>query len=238
MIEDGSLKGPSAQGLTACTALTQLILGENCLASDDESSSADDNSSSADDDDEWNGWDDDGHESYYNSVVTTGGGMIPTGMGLLTQLHTLHLKIGNHCGVANLSWISQMTPLAELNMAFGKCDEEIMQYVPLLTNLARLAVEGLCGYEEVEVNFDIAWHKLQALQELSVCWCNIQLGPGIGGLLKLDKLQQISFEDSCLGSDCANIACFGALTYHLARHRPEVKLLLAPGSHHVLEFVS
>ena len=196
VVEDGTLMGPNAQGMAACTALTELILEKACLSFGNDCSSDDDDCSSGDDVDEWDKWDDGSDAPYYNSVITMGGGfrMIPTGMGLLTQLHKLHLSTGeieDHFGVANLSWISQMTPLADLSMSFGKCDEDIMQGVTLLTNLTRLAVIGLDDCEETEVNINIAWHKLQALQELSICNCSMQLGPGIGGLLKLDKLQQI-----------------------------------------------
>ncbi len=117
--------------------------------------------------------------------------MISTGMGLLTQLHKLHLSTGQNLhSVADLCWISQMTPLADLSMSFGKCYEDIMQGVTLLTNLTRLAVEGLDDIQKAEVYVSIAWHKLQALQELSICNCSMQFGPGIGGLPKLDKLQQ------------------------------------------------
>ena len=165
--------------------------------------------------------------------------MIPTGMRFLTQLHTLHLSTGeieDIYGVASLCGISQMIPLADLSMSFGKRDEDIMRGVTLLTNLTRLAVKGLGDCEETEVNINIAWHKLRALQELSICNCTMRLGRRIHGLLKLDKLQQISIEDSSV-SDCdytSNMSYFGALTYHLARHRASVKLLL-DGSD-VLEF--
>ena len=164
--------------------------------------------------------------------------MIPTGMRFLTQLHTLHLSTGeieDIYGVASLCGISQMIPLADLSMSFGKRDEDIMRGVTLLTNLTRLAVKGLGDCEETEVNINIAWHKLRALQELSICNCTMRLGRRIHGLLKLDKLQQISFEDSSV-SDCnytSNMSCFGALTYHLARQHPSVKLLLGGD---VLEF--
>jgi len=161
--------------------------------------------------------------------------MIPTGMGLLTQLHKLHLSTGNPdedvFDIANLCWISEMTPLADLSMSFGKCAEDMMQGVILLTNLTSLAVTGLDDCEETFVNINIDWHKLQALQELSICNCSMQLGPGIGGLLKLDKLQQISFQRNRIEADredcdISNVSCFGALTYHLARLRPQVELLL------------
>ncbi|DBA79721.1 TPA: hypothetical protein ACH3X1_008390 [Trebouxia sp. C0004] len=131
--------------------------------------------------------------------------MIPTGMGLLTQLHKLHLSTGNDrqaiYDVANLFWISVVTPLADLSMSFRKCVEDMMQDINLLTNLTRLAVMGLGG--RPVVNIDMEWHKLQALQELSICICNcrMQLGSGIGGLLNLDKLQQISFQGSHVASD-------------------------------------
>ena len=67
----------------------------------------------------------------------------------------------------------------------------------------------------------------------------MQLGPGIGGLLKLDKLklQQLSFESSCvspiLGS---NMSYSGASTYHPARQRPQVELSLNSG--YVLDYFS
>lgn len=84
-------------------------------------------------------------------------------MGLLTQLHTLQLSTGyiedqymSEYGVGNLSWISQMTPLADLSMSFGKCDGDMMQGVTLLTNLTRLSVKGLDDYEETKMNISIA----------------------------------------------------------------------------------
>ena len=85
--------------------------------------------------------------------------MIPTGMGLLTQLHKLHLSTGNPdedvFDIANLCWISEMTPLADLSMSFGKCAEDMMQGVILLTNLTSLAVTGLDDCEETLVNINI-----------------------------------------------------------------------------------
>ena len=236
VVEDGTFKGPNAQGVAACTALTELILDAACLSFGDDDSSDNDV-------DEWDRWDDGSDAPYYNSVICFGDGFstIPTGMGLLTQLHTLHLStacrpaayIGDHYGVANLSWISQMTPLADLSVSFVTCDGDMMQGVTLLTNLTRVTVKGLDDYEETTVNINIAWHKLQALQVLLICNCSMQLGPGIGGLLKLDKLQQLSFKSSCVGS---NMSYFGALTYHLARQRPQVELSL--NSDYVLDYFS
>jgi len=241
VVDEGTLMGPNAQGVAACTALTELILEKACLSFGNDCSSDDDDYSSGDDVNAWGRWDDGSDAPYYNTVYSTRGvfSMIPTGMRFLTQLHKLHLSTGeieDLCGVANLCGISQMIPLADLSMSFGKCDEDIMQSVTLLTNLTRLAVKGLGDCEETEVNINIAWHKLRALQELSICNCTMRLGRRIRGLLELDKLQQISFEDSSV-SDCnytSNMSCFGALTYHLARQHPSVKLLL--GGSDVLEF--
>jgi len=73
-------------------------------------------------------WDDGSDAPYYNTVYSTRGvfSMIPTGMRFLTQLHTLHLSTGeieDIYGVASLCGISQMIPLADLSMSFGKRDE-------------------------------------------------------------------------------------------------------------------
>ncbi|KAL0050789.1 hypothetical protein WJX82_007234 [Trebouxia sp. C0006] len=80
----------------------------------------------------WGRWDDGSDAPYYNTVYSTRGvfSMIPTGMRFLTQLHTLHLSTGeieDIYGVASLCGISQMIPLADLSMSFGKCDEDIMR---------------------------------------------------------------------------------------------------------------
>ena len=221
VVQDDTLKGPNAQGVATCTALTELILQKACLSFGNDYSSDDDVHSSGDDVYESDSSDDGSDAPYYNSVILVGGGfsMIPTGMGLLAQLHKLHLstgKIDNDYSVANLCWISQMTPLADLSMSFAKCDGDIMQGVTLLTNLTRLAVIGLDDIEERQVNINIAWHKLQALQELSICNYTMHLGLSIGGLLKLDNLQQVSFQDSWVASgyanNCFNVSCSGALT--------------------------
>jgi len=42
VVEDGTLNGPNAQGVVACTALTELILEKACLSFGDDYSSDDD----------------------------------------------------------------------------------------------------------------------------------------------------------------------------------------------------
>ena len=62
-----------------------------------------------------------------------------------------------------------------------------------------------------------------ALQILSIHGLTLRLGRHVAGLLGLHHLQQISFSQTMLDG-CVNNACFAALIYNLARHRPQVKV--------------
>lgn len=72
-----------------------------------------------------------------------------------------------------------------------------------------------------ELDLGIEWHRLQALQTLSIH--ALHLGPCVAGLLHLRRLRQVSFSALALSSD-SDHACFAAIIYNLARLRPQVKV--------------
>ena len=80
------------------------------------------------------------------------------------------------------------------------------------------------------LNLDIGWDKLQALQVLSIRSFRLQLGAGlgIGGLLQLPHLRELSLYPSTL--DASESGCFAALMYNLARLRPEVQVADSGGT--------
>ena len=73
-------------------------------------------------------------------------------------------------------------------------------------------------------NVDIEWHRLHALQDLSICHVRLQLGQGTVGLLQLHHLRHISFAGSSVHSD-KDRRCFAALMQDFARLCPAVKLV-------------
>ena len=79
------------------------------------------------------------------------------------------------------------------------------------------------------LNIDVGWDKLQALQVLSLWYFRLQLGAGlgVGGLLRLNQMRELSFEGSMV--DGADSDCFAALMYNLARLRPEVRVAGSSG---------
>lgn len=124
--------------------------------------------------------------------------LVPTNItGLLTRLQTLHLStgLGGEANVvkADLRWIASLTSLQDLSIAFGHSRGDVVQHAALLTNLTRLAIFGFCEHvdEAPVVNVDIDWHRLHALQELSICSVRIQLGNEFAGLLRLCHLTSV-----------------------------------------------
>ena len=80
---DSHLLGIHTQGLSSCTALTQLILNVPHLEDNNEN-------------------------MYLDSALS----LVPSNIGLLTQLHTLELGTDSEAqDVANLQWITELTSL-------------------------------------------------------------------------------------------------------------------------------
>ena len=81
------------------------------------------------------------------------------------------------------------------------------------------------GDETLLLDLSIEWHRLQALQELSIRRFRLKFGDGVAGqgLLQLPHLRQISIAGS-LCDDQQDNEQFAALVYNLARRRPQVKL--------------
>ena len=193
-VYDSALVGIHTQGLSACRALTHLKMWNACLV-------------------KTNG------QEYLDHGLS----LFPANLGLLTQLHTLHLSTGGSGVEANVEWISQLTPLQDLSLAFGDMpNPNVIQYVLLLTRLTRLLLGPCQSVDELsELNIVPEWHRLQALQHFTLRACKVQLDD-VAGLLQLQQLRTVSFEGNCFNNDedCAEFAC------HLARLRPHVKLSL------------
>ena len=123
-------------------------------------------------------------------------------LGLLTRLQTLHLSTGlgskaNEADV-DLGWISSLKSLQDLSIPFGCSRSDVIQHATLLTNLTRLDIFVFCEHldEAPVVNADIQWHRLRALQTLSICSVRLKLGDGFAGLLQLCHLSSIHFTSS------------------------------------------
>lgn len=108
----------------------------------------------------------------------------------------------------------------------------------LLTNLTGLAITG--GYFACTgtgaYDVDTEWHRLGALQVLSLRRLTLCVGQGVAGLLQLHNLQQVSFSHIRLCGHVNN-DFFAQLIYDL-RHCLQVKvhledLLYAPDTENV-----
>ena len=196
-IDDSDLVGMHALGLSSCTALTQLVL-KNAFMGDN-------------------------NDVYFDPSLT----QVPASIGLLSQLHTLVLSSARAPKYgADLDWVSELMSLQNLSMSFG-CSSlrNIIQHVSLLTKLTCGKVSGPEPFSELPVaNFDIEWHRLQALQELSICQVELQIGQGFASLSQLPCLRQISLVGSSFHSE-RDGGYFAALMHVLARLRPQVKLV-------------
>ena len=148
--------------------------------------------------------------------------LVPAKIELLTKLHTLLLEAGNYSRpVADVAWVSLLTSLEDLTILFFSARHDMLRNVSLLTKLTRLV---LCAYSESpdnDLDLGIEWHRLQALQMLSIR--ALHLGPSIAGLLHLHQLRQVSFSALSLSSG-SDHACFAAIIYNLARLCPQVKV--------------
>ena len=119
-------------------------------------------------------------------------------------------------------------------MCFDYSDANVLQYASLLTKLTRLDVIKLVDdVDETPVlDVDIQWHKLQALQELSINRFRLCLGESVCRLLQLPCVRTVSFAGSTTdGPD--DMKCLAALVYGFATLRPHVKLLFGSGHGHV-----
>ena len=195
------LVGMHAQTLPACTGLTYLMLGNASLNGN-------------------NGY------VYMNRNLS----VVPTNIGLLTQLQTLHLSTGGvEVEPAELKWVSELTSLHNLSMHFDHGPDDILQHVLLLTKLTYLEVSGVDAMVDVcPLQVDLEWHKLQALCKLFIDMKRLRLGKDVLGLLQLPKLQEVSFADSTVSS-LEDTYWFAALIYRLARLRPQVTVELGYG---------
>ena len=201
-IEDSHLLDMHTQGFSSCTALTHLELSNVSLMDSNE-------------------------KEYLDADLS----VIPTNIELLTQLHTLHLSTSSDEGIAhtaNLGWISHLTSLQDLSISCDRSRGQVLQDVLSLTRLTRLDILGLSDSLNKVLDLNIEWHRLQALQELSLCKCRLHLGHDVAGLLQLHHLRHISFAESTIDSPDDD-ECFAALMYNFARLRPQVKLVFDSG---------
>ena len=200
-VDDCELLDIHTLGLSACTALTQLMLRDPCLM-------------------------------FNNTRVYMGRdlSLSPSNLGLLGQLHTLHLD-SNEDVSPSLSWVSTLTSLRDLTIYAHSCDSSLTGHVLWLTNLTNLELcaKARPGDDDPVLNIDVGWDKLQALQALSLFYFRLQLGAGlgVGGLLHLNQMRDLSFDGSTI--DGADSDCFAALMYNLARLRPQVRVSFRSG---------
>lgn len=175
-IKSSTLTGMHSWGLSLCTGLTQLVLGDSILTGNDD-------------------------EHYWDNDMT----VVPVNIVMLTQLHTLHLSSSsNDFGdpQPNFGWVSQLTSLQDLTVICDYSHDQLLQHALLLTNLTRLHIAGIVQqnisirhYVKV-LDIDIEWHRLQALQELLICNYTLCLGQNLDGLLQLQHLKRISLSGS------------------------------------------
>ena len=163
---------------------------------------------------------DDNDQLYLDEDLT----LFPTDIGLLTRLQTLSLCTGSHAEAANVEWISQLTSLQGLTLSFGGSHRNLIQASSLLTKLTHLNVEFSGPCEASVLSIDIAWHRLQALQDLSICNFRLELGDGVADLPKLLHLTKISFVGSTTRND-RDRDLFGALVNKLSTLPAQLKLL-------------
>lgn len=197
-MQDGIL----ARTLSAYTALTKLVFSDSVLV-------------------------DSNDQVYLDGDLS----LVPTNIDLLTQLHTLYLSTtSNASGPASLGWISKLVTLQDLSISFGSSHDQVLQHAAVLTRLTSLYILGLDSHldEPYVLDIDIDWDRLQALQDLSICFCSLKLGHKVAGLLKLHCLKHISFGGSTV-HDGNEADCFTALIYGLARVCPHVKVVVDSG---------
>ena len=120
-------------------------------------------------------------------------------------------------------------------MSFEYSDGNVLQHASLLTKLTCLDIVKLVEDPDQTsvLDVDIQWHRLQALQDLTIEGFGLRLGGGISRLLQLPCLRQVSFAGSTThGPD--DTECFAALVYSFAKLCPHVKLVF--GSGHVANY--
>lgn len=157
--------------------------------------------------------------------------VVPDDSHMLTQLHTLDISMNlaelldGRDLIPNLEWVFRLTSLEDLSIQFVRCLGNMLQNASLLTNLTRLSICGddIKFQETREYDFDIEWHRLRALQTLSIRALTLHLGPGFAGLLQLTHLREVSFSEIILHGQSDN-AYFAALIDDLAMHCPQVKV--------------
>ena len=189
-----SLSGVNKQGLAACTALTELLLVDASLEGNTE-------------------------EPYWYKDMS----VVPTHLGSLTQLHTLHLSTGRCAqspahSPAEVEWISNLVSLQDLCIYFSGSRTDVLQHAPLLTKLTALEILGVSSEALAPImNVDIDWHKLHALQSLSLRYVKLQLGMGFAGILELCHLSSVHFRGSTFeGKDNLEAEVLAALTNKFA----------------------
>ena len=194
--------GVHADTLPACTALARLLLENASLRGNNEYVYLDRNFS-----------------------------VVPTNIGQLTQLHTLHLTADRLVEEpVDLTWVSELTSLQELSMIFDHSSGDIFQHVSLLTNLTYLDISGFDTKSKANVlHVEFEWLKLQALRKLFIDLKRIYLSESIFDLLRLPKLHQVCFAHSIVHGPDTCTERFAALIYKFAKLRPEVKLFFGNG---------
>ena len=200
-ITDSDLVGVHAQTLPACTALAHLVLDNASLK---------------------------GKNAYV--YLDRDLSVVPTNMGQLTQLQSLHLftDLGEEEEPAELGWVSELTSLQELGMSFNYGNaNNVLQHVSMLTKLTYLAITGFDVLNAC-LDMNVEWRTLRALRKLCIHNKSLCLGDQIYCLLHSPNLQEVSFKGSVLnGPD--DMHCFDALISKVARLRPQVKLLYTDG---------
>ena len=200
-VADCVLLGVHALGLSACTALTRLVLHNPCLMLNNA-------------------------EAYIDKDLS----LCLSSLGLLEQLHSMFLGSSEEA-IASLSWVSTLTSLRELSLYMRSCNNNSpAEPASWLTNLTHLEIVAAASLDAKPVlSLDVGWDKLQALQILSINSFRLQLGagPGVSGLLKLPQLRELCFYGSTV--DESHSDCFAALMYNLARLRPQVSVSFRSG---------
>ena len=157
--------------------------------------------------------------------------LIPVRMELLKKLHTLYLSTGSNASrPASLGWIIKLGTLQDLSISFGSSLSQVLHHASVLPMLTSLHILGLDSDLDAPyvLDIDIAWHRLQLLQHLSICFCSLKLGRNVAGLFGLDFLRQVSFGGSTV-YDSNEADCFTALIYGFAKVCPHVKVVVDSG---------
>ncbi len=121
VLKNSLLQGIHAQGIQACTALTELVLSAASLL-----------------------------DIAYNLYLDRDLVRVPDGMELLTRLCKLTLSTGRvqfSCRdtvETNLECITGITSLQDLSISCGNCCSDVIKHMTSLKNLTRLVVTGLC----------------------------------------------------------------------------------------------